>query len=46
MLFSLLTDIALVFGVFTAAVAFVRGLLAIERELEERRDRRANRRGR
>lgn len=44
MFFSLLTAIALVLGILTGVVAFIRALLALERELEERRRRRADRR--
>jgi hypothetical protein len=46
MLFSLLTDCGVVLGVLTAALAIVRGAVALERELEERRDRRCKQYGR
>jgi len=43
MLFSLLADCGVVLGILTAVLAIVRGTLALERELEERRERSCNR---
>jgi hypothetical protein len=44
MLLSLLTHAALLLGVLTTAVTLVRSLLALEREWEERENRRQRRR--